>query len=205
MNQEPWLFGEETLAIYRKYVELRYSLLPYFYDLCRECELTGLPLIRPLVLHYENDINVRNLNDEFLAGEHLLVAPVIEQGAVKRMVYLPEGTWYDYWTHEEYQGSQYHIVDAPLDTCPIFVKAGTILPKAPAQMYVGEIEDPALILDVYPGTGSYKHYQDNGEDFAYRSGAYNEYLFRTDGTRNLEITKLHKGYKEYPEIVVNYI
>lgn len=205
MNQEPWLFGEETLAIYRKYVELRYSLLPYFYDLCRECELTGLPLIRPLVLHYENDINVRNLNDEFLAGEHLLVAPVIEQGAVKRMVYLPEGTWYDYWTHEEYQGSQYHIVDAPLDTCPIFVKAGTILPKAPAQMYVGEIEDPALILDVYPGTGSYKHYQDNGEDFAYRSGAYNEYLFRTDGTRNLEITKLHKGYREYPEIVVNYI
>lgn len=205
MNQEPWLFGEEVLSIYRKYVELRYSLLPYFYDLCRECELTGLPIIRPLVLHYENDKNVRNLNDEFLVGEHLLVAPVVEQGSTKRMVYLPEGTWYDYWTHAEYQGTQYYIVDAPLDTCPIFVKAGTILPKAPAQMYVGEIEDPKLILEVYPGIGAYKHYQDNGEDFAYRDGEYNEYLFNTDGTKDLKITKLHEGYRNYPDIVINYI
>ncbi|MCM1154758.1 MAG: glycoside hydrolase family 31 protein [Roseburia sp.] len=205
INQEPWLFGEEVLSIYRKYVELRYCLLPYFYDLCRECETTGLPVIRPLVLHYENDINVRNLNDEFLVGEHLLVAPVVEQGASRRMVYLPEGTWYDYWTHTEYQGAQYYIADAPLDVCPIFVKAGTILPKAPAQMYVGEIENPTLILEVYPGAGSYRHYQDNGEDFAYRDGAYNEYLFCTDGTKNLEISRLHEGYRDYPEIVVNYI
>lgn len=205
MDQEPWLFGEEVLSIYRKYVKLRYCLLPYFYDLCRECELTGLPIIRPLVLHYENDKNVRNLNDEFLVGEHLLVAPVVEQGAVKRMVYLPEGTWYDYWTHAEYQGAQHYIVNAPLDVCPIFVKAGTVLPKAPEQMYVGEIEDPELILEVYPGAGTYKHYQDNGEDFAYRDGEYNEYLFSTDGTKDLKITKLHEGYRDYPDIVINYI
>lgn len=205
MNQEPWLFGDEVLAIYRKYVELRYTLLPYFYDLCRECEQTGLPVIRPLVLHYENDTYVRNLNDEFLVGEHLLIAPVVEQGAVKRMVYLPEGVWYDYWTHEAYQGRQYYLVDAPLDKCPIFVKAGTILPKAPAQMYVGETPNPPLILEVYAGTGTYKHYQDNGEDFAYRNGEYNEYLFRTEGKGEVKITKVHEGYAEYPEIIVNHI
>lgn len=205
MNQEPWLFGEETLSIYRKYVMLRYELLPYFYDLCRECAMTGLPIIRPLVLHYENDKNVRNLNDEFLVGEYLLVAPVVEQGARKKMVYLPEAVWYDYWTHQEYQGSQFYLVDAPLDVCPIFVKAGTILPKAPAQMYVDEIKDPPLILEVYPGCGSYTHYRDNGEDFAYQNGEYHEYWFQTDGNKDLKTRKLHEGYREYPEIVVNYI
>lgn len=205
MNQEPWLFGDEVLDIYRKYVELRYSLLPYFYDLCRESEQTGMPIIRPLVLHYENDENVRNLNDEFLVGEHLLVAPVVEQGVRKRMVYLPEGVWFDYTSHAEYQGNQFYIIDSPLDVCPIFVKSGTILPKASAQMYVGEIENPELILEVYPGAGSYTHYNDNGEDFAYRDGAYNEYLFKTDGNRHLEITKVHEGYKDYPDIVINYV
>lgn len=205
MNQEPWLFGDEVLAVYRKYVELRYSLLPYFYDLCRECEQTGLPFIRPLVLHYEKDAAVRNLNDEFLVGRQLLVAPVVEQGATKRMVYLPEGTWYDYWTHKEYQGTQYYLVDAPLDTCPIFVKAGSILPKAPAQMYVGEIENPKLILDVYPGQSSYTHYQDNGEDFAYQNGAYNEYFMENKGDNNLAVTKVHEGYTDYPEIIINYV
>lgn len=200
MNQEPWLFGEEVLDIYRKYVTLRYSLLPYFYDLCRVCAQTGIPVIRPLVLHYENDTNVRNLNDEFLVGEHLLAAPVVEQGATKRMVYLPEGIWYDYWTHKEYRGQEYYLIDAPLDTCPLFVKAGSILPKAPAQMYVGELNDPELILELYPGSGSYVHYQDNGEDFAYENGAYNEYLFTKKADGTLDTRMLHEGYKKYPEI-----
>ncbi len=81
--QEPWQFDEETIRIYRKFVELRYQLLPYLYDLFRECELTGLPIMRPLVLHYEND-EVWNLNGEFLVGENLLAAPVLEQGETKK-------------------------------------------------------------------------------------------------------------------------
>lgn len=203
--QEPWLFGEETLNIYRKYVELRYELMPYFYDLCRECEQKGLPVIRPLVLHYENDPVTRNLNDEFLVGEQLLVAPVVEQGAVKKMVYLPEGTWYDYWTHQAFEGRNYYVADAPIDTCPIFVKAGSILPKAPAQMYVDEIPNPNLILEVYPGNGSYVHYQDNGSDFAYQDGAYNEYLFEHIDSQELTTKMLHEGYETYPEIIVNKV
>jgi alpha-glucosidase len=145
------------------------------------------------------------MNDEFLVGEHLLVAPVVEQGAAKRMVYLPEGVWYDYWTHRAYKGGQYYVADAPLDICPIYVKAGTILPKAPAQMYVGELENPELILEVYPGEGSYIHYQDNGENFAYENGAYNEYQFVQDAAGNLTTTMLHEGYPKYPEIVIKKI
>ena len=205
MNQEPWLFGDEVLSIYRKYVKLRYSLLPYFYDLCRVCEQTGLPVIRPLVLHYENDIHVRNLNDEFLVGEFLLVAPVVDQGVTKRLVYLPEGVWYDYWSHERYEGGQYYPADAPLSVCPLYVKAGAVLPKAPDQMYVEEIVNPKLILEVWPGTGSHVHYRDNGEDFAYRDGAYNEYLFENRDDGNLIIKKLHEGYEDYPDICVKYI
>lgn len=205
MNQEPWLFGDEVLSIYRKYVKLRYSLLPYFYDLCRVCEQTGLPVIRPLVLHYENDINVRNINDEFLVGESLLVAPVVDQGVTKRLVYLPKGVWYDYWSHEKYEGGQYYPADAPLSVCPLYVKSGTVLPKAPEQMYVDEIANPKLILEVWPGTGSYVHYRDNGEDFAYRDGAYNEYLFENNDDGNLIIKKLHEGYEDYPDICVKYI
>lgn len=200
MNQEPWLFGDYVLSIYRKYVELRYNLLPYFYDLCRVCEQTGLPIIRPLVLHYENDTNVRNMNDEFLVGESLLVAPVVEQGVTKRLVYLPEGVWYDYWTHQEYQGKEYYPVDAPLDVCPIFVKAGSVIPKAPAQMYADEIPNPELILEVWQGEGSYVHYRDNGEDFAYRDGVYNEYLIENKGNHEISIQKLHEGYTDYPEV-----
>ena len=205
MNQEPWLFGDEILTIYRKYVSLRYTLLPYFYDLCRVCEQTGLPIIRPLVLHYEHDTNVRNINDEFLVGESLLAAPVVDQGITKRLVYLPEGVWYDYWTHTEYQGNGYYPVDAPLSVCPLFVKAGSILPMAPDQMYVGEIPNPELILQVWPGTGSSVHYQDNGENFDYRDGAYNEYLIENRGNRNIDIQKLHEGYEDYPDIRIEYI
>lgn len=199
--QEPWRFSEEIVDIYRKYVNLRYQLLPYFYDKMYETEMTGIPMIRPLVLHYPEDKNVWNLNDEFMLGESLLVAPVVEQGATKRMVYLPQGEWYDYWSKEKIKGGTYIIKDAPLDVCPIYVKAGAILPKYPRQMYVGEIDmkDLKLTLEVYRGEGSYTHYCDNGEDFAYRDGEYNQYLFENhDG--NVKMTPLHHGYTDYADV-----
>lgn len=85
-----WQFDKKTLEINRKFITLRYRLLPYLYDLFHECEETGLPVMRPLVLHYQNDAETWNLNGEFLVGENLLAAPVLEQGATKKMVYLPE-------------------------------------------------------------------------------------------------------------------
>lgn len=194
--QEPWQFGETTMDIYRKYVELRYKLLPYFYDLFAEGEQNGLPVLRPLVLHYEWDFNVRECNDEFLVGENLLVAPVVTQGSVKRMVYLPQGKWVDYWTGSVIEGGQYFIADAPLDICPLYVKEGSIIPNYPVQQYVGEKEITSLILDIYPGGGSYTHYQDDGESFDYKDGVYNQYEFfiTKDGTFTAELT--HRGYEK---------
>ena len=201
--QEPWQFGKEILDIYRKYVKLRYSLIPYFYDLFYEEERTGAPIMRPLVFHYEKDENARVCNDEFMLGDRILVAPVVNQGAVRRMVYLPEGKWYDYWTREEITGPVNFIAEAPLDTCPIYVKEGSVIPTMEPQSYVGEKPLDNLILDVYPGKGSWNHYLDNGEDFSYREGKYHQYRFTVDedGTVSGEI--LHAGYeKPYEKILV---
>lgn len=203
-RQEPWLFGQETLDINRKYIELRYRLLPYLYDLFHETEQDGMPVIRPLVLHYEQDKNTWNINDEFLFGERMLVAPVVEQGMDKKLLYLPEGVWYDYDTGARVEGGRYLVKDAPLDVCPVYVKAGSIIPNYEPMQYIGEHPLDTLILDVYPGEGSYVHYQDNGEDFAYQQGEYNLYeITLKDDT--LEIRRTHAGYAQvYQKIVVCY-
>jgi len=203
-HQEPWQFDEKTLDINRKFIELRYKLLPYIYDLMKECEETGLPVIRPLVLHYEKDPNTWNLNTQFLVGENLLAAPVLEQGAVKKMVYLPEGNWYDFYTGRLYKGMQYYLVDAPLDTCPMFAKEGSMIPLWEVQQYVGEKACDILKLMVFPGKGRYVHYQDNGEDFEYKKGNYNLYEFNSDMTGNVNLTMLHKEYPLYTQIKYIY-
>lgn len=205
VRQEPWQFDEETLAISRKFIALRYRLLPYFYDLFHQCEETGLPILRPLVLHYEQDPETWNLNGEFLVGDSMLAAPVLEQGMTKKLVYLPEGTWYDFETKKPYQGKQYYMVDAPLDTCPLFVKEGSIIPTYEPMQYIGERPAEALTLMVFPGAGRYLHYQDNGTDFAYREGEYNLYEFThedNDGEPEVKIKMLHEGYARYKKIVI---
>ena len=196
--------GDEVTAIFRKYVKLRYRLQPYFYDLFRECEETGLPPMRALVLNYEDDPNVHEMNDEFMLGDQMLVAPVVEQGARQRMIYLPKGDWYDFWTGEKQEGGRYFVREAPLDLCPIYVKAGTILPLYPEQRYTDELADPELTLRCYPGEGVYEHYRDNGRDFTYRDGAYTLYRF-TLSNAHLTTTLLHDNYKPYTKINVEYV
>ncbi|MBO5281949.1 MAG: DUF4968 domain-containing protein [Lachnospiraceae bacterium] len=203
-RQEPWQFGQETLEIYRKYVKLRYHWIPYFYDLFYEAEQTGAPVMRPLVFHYEKDETAATCNDEFLLGDRILAAPVVYPGMRKRMVYLPEGVWYDYWTHEKLTGPVWIIRDAPLEVCPIYVKAGSVIPAMEPMSYVGEKEEDTLLLDVFPGEGRWDHYMDNGTDFAYREGEYNRYRFVTDQEGRVQCTLEHHGYeKGYRKILAN--
>ncbi|HEY8391586.1 MAG TPA: glycoside hydrolase family 31 protein [Capillibacterium sp.] len=196
-DQEPWAFGPAVEEICRKYINLRYMLLPYFYDLLWEGEQTGLPLLRPLFLSYQDDEETYELNDQFMVGEQLLVAPVLQQGQSCRAVYLPAGEWIDYWTGEKHSGKQYVLKRTPLDVCPIYVKAGSILPTYPVQNFVGEREIDELTLEVYPGTGRYTHYQDDGATFNYRQGEYNLYTFaqrRTGDQLCLDLAKTAAGY-----------
>jgi alpha-glucosidase len=192
-RQEPWQFDETTIDAVRKTVKLRYRFIPYIYDLAHECEKTGAPIVRPLVYEYPVDKHVRNISDEYMLGSFVLVAPVIAPGKEAREVYLPDGDWYDYYTGEKYSGGRYILADAPLDKVPVFIKAGAIIPVADGEIRSTEdiTEDKISIL-TYPGKGSFVHYQDDNETFAYRNGAYNAVEYTLDGDK-FEKKVLHKG------------
>jgi len=131
-----WTFDRDlqTLMLYKKYAQLHTALFPYFYTLAEIAEKRGLPIIRHLFLHYPNDPKVINIDDEFLIGEKILVAPVVKKGAREREVYLPEGIWIDFWSGEKFVGKQTYKVSAPLEKIPIFVKNASIIPFFDAEI-----------------------------------------------------------------------
>jgi len=169
-DQEPWSFGPEVEAICRKYIRLRYRLLPYLYTLMEEAARTGLPVMRPLVLEYQDDPETYPISDQVLIGRDLLAAPVYQPGVTRRLVYLPAGAWYDFWTGERYEGGQYIVARAPLDVLPLYVRAGAVLPMAPVMRYTGEAPVETLTLHVYAGEGEFTLYEDEGEGYGYRRG-----------------------------------
>lgn len=194
-RQEPWLFDEKTRDAVRKTVRLRYRFIPYIYDLARECERTGEPIVRPLVYEYPHDKMVRNICDEYLLGKFALVAPVTVPGKFAREVYLPEGEWYDYETNEKYTGGKYILADAPLDKVPVFIRAGAILPVAEGNIQSTEdITSENTRILTYPGQGTFIHYEDDNETLAYREGSYNAMEYTLNGEK-LEKKVIHKGYK----------
>ena len=194
-RQEPWLFDEKTRDAVRKTVRLRYRFIPYIYDLARECERTGEPIVRPLVYEYPHDKMVRNICDEYLLGKFVLVAPVTVPGKFAREVYLPEGEWYDYETNEKYTGGKYILADAPLDKVPVFIRAGAILPVAEGNIQSTEdITSENTRILTYPGHGTFIHYEDDNETLAYREGSYNAMEYTLNGEK-LEKKVIHKGYK----------
>lgn len=195
-RQEPWQFDDELTDIYRKYVNLRYRLLPYIYDCFFAGEQTGFPVMRPLVFNFEGDRETVRINDEFMLGDWLLAAPVVTQGSTSRLVYLPAGTdWFDFWTGDKHTGGQYIIRKAPLEVLPLYVRAGAVIPLYPLMQYTDEHEVDTLTLAVYPGKGSYTHYQDDGEGYGYRQGQYNAFEFKQN-RGNIKITETVKGYEK---------
>lgn len=174
-DQEPWRFGKYYEDIIRKYLKLRYQLLPFLYTTLEEAHQTGVPLFRPLVLNYQDDANTYNLDDEFMIGNDLLVAPIVKPDVTRRLVYLPQGTWYDYWTNKKYEGGTMISADAPLETAPMFVRAGAIIPTAPEMNYIGEKPWDPITFNIYPddkGSASTTLYEDDGVSNAYRQGAF---------------------------------
>jgi alpha-D-xyloside xylohydrolase len=129
-NRGPWDYGDDALKNYRKYAVLHMSLFPYRYAAAQEAAKTGMPIMRALVLEYQNDQRAREAKDEYLFGPDLLAAPVIDENT-SRAVYLPDGQWIDYWSGKHLSGGNEVIADAPPDVLPLFVRAGAILPKIP--------------------------------------------------------------------------
>lgn len=172
-QNEVWSYGKQAEPILEKYLRLRYQLMPYIYSLGWQAHETGAPFMRGLFLDFPNDPNVADLGDEYMFGPALLVAPVTEQGATTRSVYLPAGTdWYNFWTNEKVHGGQRITVAAPIDTIPVFVRAGSILPLGAPVQSTNEVQAIARVK-VYPGAdGHFALYNDDGRTYAYEKGAY---------------------------------
>ncbi|MFG3224570.1 TIM-barrel domain-containing protein [Kitasatospora sp. NPDC048194] len=175
-DKQPWRAGEPYSSINRRYLQLKERLLPYFYTLAAEAHRSGVGAVRPLVLEYPDDPNTWGdaAKYEFLSGKDFLVAPVYEDSAVRNGIYLPAGTWVDYWTGRTYQGpTTLNGYQAPLDTLPLFVRAGAVVPMWPEGTLSWQTRDTArLDYDVYAkGSSSYTLYEDDGTTRAREQGA----------------------------------
>ena len=165
------LHDPQVETICRRYLELRYRMMPYLYSAVRECTISGLPIIRALWLHFADDPKAVACGDEYLWGKNLLVAPVIEKGATSRPLYLPRGDWHDFWTGARIEGSREITRPVDLETMPLFVRAGSILPLGPVKQFTSEKITGPLSVFIYPGAdASFLLYEDDGITFNYRSG-----------------------------------
>jgi alpha-glucosidase len=173
-HQEPWTFGEPYESVCREMIKLRQRLLPYLYTLFEECHRTGAPILRPLLFDYPEDETTYTADDEFLLGDALLVAPITRPGVEHRHVYLPEGTWFHYWSGERFDGPAHVLAHAPLGQPALYVKANKAIPMGPDASHTGEKPVDPLTLLFYPaqGTGESTIYEDAGDGFGYEQGEY---------------------------------
>lgn len=216
VSQEPWDYGHMYTYINKKLIQFRYKLLPYLYTAFYENHLSGAPIVRPLVWQYQDDPKTYNINDQFMLGDHLLSAPVIKQGMNTRTLYLPKGTWYEFFNDKKYEGGKKITVDAPIraiDTynkeyrnpyagLPLFVQAGSVIPMQPVQQYVGQKKITNITLQIYAGASSDSYlYEDDGKTQAYRKGDFRLTTFQTDSTENsLNVDISMNGHYDSPVI-----
>jgi alpha-glucosidase len=208
-NKEPWDFGDEFTSINRETIELRYRFLPYLYSLFREHERTGDPVMRPLWFEFPNDKQTYLIDDEYMIGSDVLVAPVVKQGSTTRGIYLPIGAdWIDWWTGEKIESGKIHYLQTPIDRLPIFVRAGSVIPTQSVVQHTGEMRNAAVTLNVIAGIAPGKTekailFQDAGDGYGYRSTGWRE--IRTEhrsGSLRIERIGNFVGQKtEYVEVV----
>ena len=182
-EREPRSFGEPFTAINRKFIELRYRLIPYLYSAFWEHHRYGFPILRALVMQEQGVLLNHFRQDEFTYGDKILICPVMEPGQTSRMVYLPKGKWYNFWTNELVDGGKELKVATPLETIPIFVKAGSVIPEYPVMQYVGEVEIEEVKLNIYYSDYEVNSFlfEDYGETFAYEQDIYLEKKFVVNG------------------------
>jgi alpha-D-xyloside xylohydrolase len=168
IENEVWSYGRQAEPVLVKYLKLRYALMPYVYSLAHFTRETGAPYMRALFMDFPGDPKVADVRDEYMFGPAFLVAPVSEQGVTHRSVYLPAGAdWYDYWTNERLSGGQTIDVAAPIDTLPLFVRAGSIVPFGTPVLSTRQKQEIASVR-VYPGAdASFALYDDDGRTYAY--------------------------------------
>ncbi len=191
-DHEPWVSGPEQEAIRRRYIELRYKLLPYIYTAMEETSRTGVPLMEPIFLEYPNAEDLYGEDHEFLFGRDFLVAPVVTEKVDAQDVHLPSGDWYDFWTAEIHSNKDNISLHPTLAETPLYVRAGAIIPMQPVVQSTNEKPDGPLELRVYMGEDCRGTlYQDDGHTFAYEKGEFLRVNFTCDITpRDMTVTSV---------------
>lgn len=199
-DQEPWSFGETAIPIVRKFIELRYQLLPYLYTTFWQYATKGTPMMRPISFVAQHDKETVNRSHEVLVGDNILVCPILQPGVQGRYMYLIEGEWYNFWTNELVEGGKEFWVDVTLEEFPIFIKAGAVVPFNPVMQYVGEKEVEELTLNVYYKNGEQHSvfYEDKGEGYDYKHGDCMVKNYITSGNDKQFILEQEKNGKFKP-------
>lgn len=196
-DQDPWSFGPQYEHIARKFLGLRYRLLPYIYTTFWQYARQGTPMLRPLSFVAQDDPATYNRNGEFMFGDQLLVSHVGEAGLKEKEVYLPKGDWYYYWTDKKFSGAGKITIPTPIDELPLFVRAGAVIPKYPHLEYVGEKRILEMTLHVYYST-EISHsvlYEDAGDNYGYIDGQYNIIRFKLVAEKDsLRLKKKYIGH-----------
>ena len=195
--KEMWRFDTNTEKILIRYDELRYHLLPYIYSVSWMVTHENYSMMRGLVMDFRHDTNVYDIPDQYLFGPALMVNPVTKAGATSRNVYLPAGTsWTDFWTGESYPGGQTIKAATPIETLPLFVRAGSIVPYGPPVQSAMEKSDP-MELRVYRGAdGAFTLYEDEGDNYNYEKGDCATIpILWNEATRTLTIGPRHGSFR----------
>lgn len=171
-RQEPWAFGPRAEKIAKKSIELRYELLPYIYDLYYISHKEGLPIFRPMIMEYEKDMNLLNMREQFMLGENMIVAPVLYEGERSKTVYLPKGSWFNYFTMEKLQGGKWYKLPCELDEILVFVKEGAIIPTYNKKFRNVKERPKNILLKVFGENAKGFHYNDDGHTMEYLEGKY---------------------------------
>ena len=172
-TNELWSYGPEAQKILTSYDTLRYRLMPYIYSVAWQVTSHNYTFMRPLVMDFRNDPLAWNVGDQFMFGPAILVSPVTEPGATKREIYLPKTRWYDFWTGQSVEGGRRTDAAAPIETIPLFVRAGSIVPMGPEVEYSTQKPADPLELRVYRGAdGDFTLYEDENDTYDYEKGVY---------------------------------
>ncbi|WP_255992601.1 glycoside hydrolase family 31 protein [Clostridium perfringens] len=171
-RQEPWAFGPRAEKIAKKSIELRYELLPYIYDLYYISHKEGLPIFRPMIMEYEKDMNLLNMREQFMLGENMIVAPVLYEGERSKTLYLPKGSWFNYFTREKLQGGKWYKLPCELDEILVFVKEGAIIPTYNKKFRNVKERPKNILLKVFGENAKGFHYNDDGHTMEYLEGKY---------------------------------
>lgn len=192
-RQEPWAFGPRAEKIAKKSIELRYELIPYIYDLYYISHKEGLPIFRPMIMEYEKDMNLLNVREQFMLGENMIVAPVLYEGERSKTVYLPKGSWFNYFTMEKLQGGKWYKLPCELDEILVFVKEGSIIPTYNKKFRNVKERPKNILLKVFGENAKGFHYNDDGHTMEYLEEKYTYMDIKVvDGKEELKL--INNGY-----------